>query len=136
MIDVTKCKRRDGGEFVVYTTEGINQEYPIVGEVLYSFGWSRANWTANGSHISEDGRFDLIEAGPYDHIKPGDLVMVWDDHVYSPTRAIMREFVKEDANGYALVRNYYDGSAIVPWANCLTIEEYANKYLKSENTDE
>lgn len=74
-----------------------------------------------------DAPSDLVAigGGMYDHIEPGDLVMVWDDRY---THACLRRFAGVHPNGLPLA--YLSNPASVyPWVYCLTIDEYAAKYL-------
>lgn len=75
--------------------------------------------------------YDLVEVTPYDHIKRGDLVMVWDEDPYT---AVLRRFIKVDETR---VWKFVASNAMSPgnvplceWKNCMAVEDYAKEYLK------
>jgi len=65
MIDINKKYRtRDGREVRIYATDG-QDEWPIHGATLKSFGWSSECWTKDGSSLtSRPHDDDLIEVRP------------------------------------------------------------------------
>ena len=129
MIDVKNCKRRDGGEFVIYSTEGKDPARPLIVGVKGAGGV----WYA--SSIREDGRFydygtndfDLIECHPLDGVEPGTPIMVWDE---LPEMAYLRRFVSVGKKSGVLARTYSDRELPTVWGYGLTIEQYAERYLK------
>lgn len=137
MIDINKCKRRDGGEFVILSTNGKNPNYPLIVEYKNKHGdWEVDMFTANGEQCrGGQGIYDLIEVGPYDHIKPGDLVMVWGTS-RSRKWAVCRVFAGVNEHGKPMAFSQLRPWQPMTWEYCLTIEEYADKYLRKENTDE
>lgn len=72
---------------------------------------------------------DLIKMeSPYDHIKEGDLVMVW-NNVSCSIDAKLRKFAGVGSHGAVKTYDFKSNSIINLWNRCLTVEEYANKYL-------
>jgi hypothetical protein len=65
MIDINKKYRtRDGREVRIYATDG-QDEWPIHGATLKSFGWSSECWTRDGSSLTNQPHADdLIEVRP------------------------------------------------------------------------
>jgi hypothetical protein len=65
MIDINKTYRtRDGREVRIYATDG-QDEWPIHGATLKSFGWSSECWTRDGSSLTNQPHADdLIEVRP------------------------------------------------------------------------
>jgi hypothetical protein len=72
MIDINKKYRtRDGREVRIYATDG-QDEWPIHGATLKSFGWSSECWTRDGSSLTNQPHADdLIE------VRPRHKVSVW-----------------------------------------------------------
>ena len=93
-----KDKTRGGFDCVIHTEGGNNPDRPIVGEIKGLEGdWSVTRWMRDGKYFSiRETDYDLIPATPYDHIKPGDLVMVWE---ISPRNARLRRFYGALDNG-------------------------------------
>jgi hypothetical protein len=65
MIDKKKTyKTRDGREVRIYATDG-QEDWPIHGATLKSFGWSSECWTKDGSSLTNMPHADdLIEFRP------------------------------------------------------------------------
>ena len=65
MIDINKKYRtRDGREVRIYATDG-QEDWPIHGATLQSFGWSSDCWTKDGSTLTNmPHAHDLIEVRP------------------------------------------------------------------------
>ena len=65
MIDINKKYRtRDGREVRIYATDG-QEDWPIHGATLQSFGWSSDCWTKDGSTLTNmPHSHDLIEVRP------------------------------------------------------------------------
>lgn len=78
-----KYRTRDGREVRVYATDGIGTMC-VHGATLDPDGWILRQWDAFGTLCPQLGQrdSDIVEAGPYGHIKIGDPVYVWDagDH--------------------------------------------------------
>ena len=128
MIDVNKCKLRNGRKFKIYTTEGMDPAYPVVGEINYYHStWGPHAWRADGkSHHNPD--YDLVEVGPYDHIPVGQMVAVWNRRE-SPLDAVLRRFAGVSASGQPLTMMWYDSADVIAWDHCLTVEDYAERHL-------
>ena len=130
MIDVKNCKRRDGGEFVIYSTEGKNPKRPlIVGSKDPAGEWYVTQYCEDG-HIYSDGEspYDLVERHPLDGVEPGTPVLVWRDSV---SQVSVRCFVslKTGDLGEPLIEASY-GDRVSFWPHGLTLEQYAARYLK------
>ena len=65
MIDINKKYRtRDGREVRIYATDG-QEDWPIHGATLKSFGWSSECWTKDGSSLTNMPHADdLVEVRP------------------------------------------------------------------------
>jgi hypothetical protein len=65
MIDINKQYRtRDGREVRIYAVDG-QEDWPIHGATLKSFGWSSECWTKNGSSLTNMPHADdLVEVRP------------------------------------------------------------------------
>ena len=65
MIDKNRTYRtRDGREVRIYATDG-QEDWPIHGATLQSFGWSSDCWTKDGSTLTNmPHAHDLIEVRP------------------------------------------------------------------------
>ena len=75
----------------------------------------------DGFHYSGyESEYDLIEVGNYDHIKKGDVVLVWDDKDINIK--FINFFVK--SNNYGVIASSSDDlEQTFPWDNC---ELYSN----------
>ena len=52
-IEVGEYVTRDGNRAVVYTVNGLDPEYPVVGEVVEEEGVSNHCWTSDGHYHSD-----------------------------------------------------------------------------------
>ena len=121
----TPAYTRDGtkAEFVGYCDKCASGGKLVVFLAAYEFV---KNYYENGQYIGGNSISDkdLVRmAGKYDHIKEGDLVVVWND---AYDNKLLGRFGREE-NGKALC--FISRTVESRWDNCLTVEEYAEKYL-------
>ena len=129
MIDIENCKRRDGGEFVIYSTDGKAPERPLIVGYKDSNGqWHVSQILANGRFLTgHEDSYDLVECHPLDGVEPGTPIIVWDE---LPEMAYTRRFVSVGKKGGVLARAYDDRELPSSWSHGLTLEQYAARYLK------
>lgn len=62
MTDLTKkVTTRDGKEVRIFTTEGRNEDHPVVGEVFIDGEWSYECWTIEGKYSGNtNSKYHLI----------------------------------------------------------------------------
>lgn len=121
-----KYRTRSGNEVRIYAVDGSNPDV-VHGAIKDKQGeWNTCCWESNGSYygVQEDSR-DLIEVGPYDHIKIGDPVLCWDEPDHEPLR---RYFAGVNDKGRPLV--FIDGATEwssngikMDWRYCKKVEE-------------
>jgi len=95
MIDKSKTyTTRDGREVRIYATDG-QDEWPIHGATLKSFGWSSECWTRDGSSLTNQPHADdLIEVRPrhkrtvWLHVFKDSTVCATEDAYYKITGRI------------------------------------------------
>ena len=95
MIDINKKYRtRDGREVRIYATDG-QEDWPIHGATLKSFGWSSECWTKDGLSLTNMPHADdLIEVRPrhkrtvWLHVWNNGTVCATEETYYVPTGRI------------------------------------------------
>lgn len=74
-----KYRTRGGKEVRIYAVDA-GGEYPVHGAVWNGDNWDNYSFSSTGEFITgEDNEDDLVEVGPYDHIKIDDKVIAWND---------------------------------------------------------
>ena len=116
MINLTdKYKTRCG-----YPVEVLCIDLDSIKSVLFTYVCNGKKYV---NQCLEDGRceimggeyaIDLIKVTPYDHIKKGDVVLVWDDDI--STKYI--KFFIEYKNSYITTSPNTDFTKLQVWENC------------------
>lgn len=81
MIDWNKpIQTRDGGKVNIYTTKGMNERFPVVGEVMTKLGYPEARiWASSGKcQLAEFEHDDDIINVP-DRVKVTGFLAIWED---------------------------------------------------------
>lgn len=97
--------------------------------VRRDIGSITARFINGTSSLSQKVIGDLVKMeSPADNLEVGELIMVWDRH-YNDAK--LRKFAEVNKEGEIGVYDLYESSLnIIYYSNCLTVEEYAKKYLK------
>jgi len=96
-----KYRTRNGYPAVIYTENGNQEKYPIIGEIKFEEGWTLASWTKNLHHRNDVEReYDLIEVNPYEDWPIDTKVLCWNGN-HKVTK-FKRHFAGVGENGKAL----------------------------------
>lgn len=109
-----KYRTRDGRDVRVLCVDRENISHPVVALI----GSSIESYTIDGEfHFLEvDSNYDLIEVSPYDHIKKGDVVLVWDN--VNQDIKLIAFFVGVGSNGRIHATAFFNSESYNAWDNC------------------
>jgi hypothetical protein len=118
MIDINKKYRtRSGYNVRILATDLKAGEHCIVFACGDEYEYLQT-CNASGNHISNsiEHPLDIIEVSPYDHIKKGDLVLVWDKN---KSEKLIKFFVSYDNNKiFATSYSEYCTNIQSSWDSC------------------
>ena len=129
MIDINKkYKTRNGlPARIVCVDRKSKGDYPIVALVKEKESEHAVFYTIDGLYIADNKEhpYTLIEVTPYDHIKPGDLVMCWNGS-QKPKDACLRKFAGVTVQ--SSIQEPYDSTNSI-WDNCMLVEHYVEEFM-------